>query len=300
MKAREYTGIIPPLLTTYHRNGSVDDDAMRSLINFVLPHVHGFYPVGTYGTGPFMTVEERKHTLEVVLNHVNGRVPVVAHVGAASAHIAIDLARHAKASGAAGVGAISPFYSPGLPENNLYAYFAELIDAVNEEDFPVFVYNNSHYSQNTISPKLLTRLAERGLRGVKDSSFDLVNFYQYVDAVSDYQDFNLVVGTEAFMVAAFDAGAVGMVCGIGNIFPELLRELYDAYIAGKRKEAVELQKRVLRVRKVIKAGPTVPIMHAILEMRGVSAGYSRTPFIPIDGNLRQQVKDNLKDLKLLA
>lgn len=300
MKAREYTGIIPPLLTTYDKSGTVDDAAMRDLVDFVLPHVHGFYPVGTYGTGPFMTVDERKHTLEVVLDHVNGRVPVVAHVGAASAHVAIDLARHAKASGAAGVGAISPFYSPGLPEDYLYAYFAELIDAVNDEDFPVFVYNNSHYSQNTISPKLLTRLGQKGLRGVKDSSFDLVNFYQYVDAVSDYQDFNVIVGTEAFMVAAFDAGAVGMVCGIGNIFPELLRELYDAYAAGKREEAIELQRRVLRVRKVIKAGPTVPIMHAILGMRGVNAGYSRTPFIPIDGDLRKQVKNDLEDMRLLA
>jgi dihydrodipicolinate synthase/N-acetylneuraminate lyase len=209
------------------------------------------------------------------------------------------LAKHAKAAGAAGVGAISPFYSPGLPEENLYAYFAELIEEVNEEDFPVFVYNNSNYSQNTVSPGLLTKLAAKGLRGVKDSSFDLVNFYQYTDAVADYPDFNVVVGTEAFMVGAFDAGAVGMVCGIGNIFPELLRELYDAYMAGDRSSAIELQRRVLRVRKVIKAGPTVPIMHAILEMRGVDAGHSRTPFIPIDANLRAHVEQGLQELGLL-
>lgn len=299
MKANEYVGIIPPLLTTYDRDGNVDEAALRRLVDFVLPHVHGLYPVGTYGTGPFMSLEERKRVLEVILEHVNGRVPVVAHVGAPSSRLTVELAKHARNAGAAGVGAISPFYSPGLPEENLYAFFAELIEAVNEVEFPVFVYNNSNYSQNTISPTLLARLGKLGLRGVKDSSFDLVNFYQYQDAVNEYSDFNVVVGTEAFMIAAFDAGAVGMVCGIGNIFPEVLRQMYDAYITGRRAEAIELQRKTLRIRKVIKAGPTVPIMHAILKMRGVNSGLCRTPLIPIDAATELHVKAELNRLGLL-
>jgi dihydrodipicolinate synthase/N-acetylneuraminate lyase len=299
MKARDYTGIIPPLLTPYTNDGEVDEAALRRLLDFVVPHVHGLYPVGTYGTGPFMTVEERKRVIAVILDHVAGRIPVVAHVGAPSARVVVELAKHAKESGAAGVGAISPFYSPGLPEDNLYAYFAALIDAVNEEEFPVFVYNNAHYSQNTITPTLLGRLAEHGLRGCKDSSFDLVNFYQYVDAVADYRDFNVIVGTEAFVVAAFDAGAIGTVCGIGNIFPELLREIYDTYEAGDREKSIELQRRILRVRKIIKAGPTVPIMHAILRMRGIDAGFSRTPLVPVSTTLEEQVREGLQKIGML-
>jgi len=299
MKARDYTGIIPPLLTPYTNDGEVDEAALRRLLDFVVPHVHGLYPVGTYGTGPFMTVEERKRVIAVILDHVAGRIPVVAHVGAPSARVVVELAKHAKESGAAGVGAISPFYSPGLPDDNLYAYFAALIDAVNEEEFPVFVYNNAHYSQNTITPTLLGRLAEHGLRGCKDSSFDLVNFYQYVDAVADYRDFNVIVGTEAFVVAAFDAGAIGTVCGIGNIFPELLREIYDTYEAGDREKSIELQRRILRVRKIIKAGPTVPIMHAILRMRGIDAGFSRTPLVPVSTTLEEQVREGLQKIGML-
>lgn len=299
MKARDYTGIIPPLLTPYTNDGEVDEAALRRLLDFVVPHVHGLYPVGTYGTGPFMTVEERKRVIAVILDHVAGRIPVVAHVGAPSARVVVELAKHAKESGAAGVGAISPFYSPGLPDDSLYAYFAALIDAVNEEEFPVFVYNNAHYSQNTITPTLLGRLAEHGLRGCKDSSFDLVNFYQYVDAVADYRDFNVIVGTEAFVVAAFDAGAIGTVCGIGNIFPELLREIYDTYEAGDREKSIELQRRILRVRKIIKAGPTVPIMHAILRMRGIDAGFSRTPLVPVSTTLEEQVREGLQKIGML-
>jgi len=153
-----------------------------------------------------MSIEERKQVLTIILDEVNNRVPVVAHVGHAGTQPTIELARHAKEVGAAGVGAISPYYSPNLPEENLYSHFASLIDAVNEDDFPVFVYNNSHYSQNTVTPKLLQRLADHGLRGCKDSSFDIVNFFLYQNAISAYADFNLIIGTEAFFMAAFDSG----------------------------------------------------------------------------------------------
>lgn len=118
----------------------------------------------------------------------------------------------------------------------MFKHFAGLIDAVNEDEFPVFVYLNAHYSQNTITPALLKRLADHGLRGCKDSSFDLVNFFLFQDAVADYPDFNLIVGTEAIFIGAFDAGATGTVCGMANIFPETMAKLYNAYLEDDRKK----------------------------------------------------------------
>jgi dihydrodipicolinate synthase/N-acetylneuraminate lyase len=181
-----------------------------------------------------MSVEERKKVLEIIVDEVAGKVPVVAHVGAAGTRPMIDLANQAKSAGANGVGTISPYYAPHLPEENLFHHFASLIDEVNEEDFPVFVYTNAHYSQNSVTPTLLKRLADHGLRGYKDSSFDLVNFFLFQDAVADYPDFNLIVGTEAIFIGAFDAGATEAICGMGNIFPDILEKLYKAYLAGER------------------------------------------------------------------
>ncbi len=299
MKAKEYVGIIPPLLSSFSKEGEINEKGLRDIIRFVLPHVNGLYPIGTYGCGPLMTDDERKSVLEIILDEVAGRVPVVAHVGAAGTSPMIELAKHAKSAGAAGVGAISPYYAPHLPEENLFYHFASLIDSVNEENFPVFIYNNAHYSQNTITPTLLKRLADHGLRGCKDSSFDLVTFFLFQDAVADYPDFNLIVGTEALFVSAFDAGATGTVCGMGNIFPETMANLYNAYLAGDRAKALEAQRLVLRIRAVTKLGPTVPIMHEILKMRGVEAGYPRSPLIEIDSSLKSRVSEALKALHLL-
>ncbi|NLT45085.1 MAG: dihydrodipicolinate synthase family protein, partial [Thermotogaceae bacterium] len=265
MKALEFTGIIPPVLSSFESDGKIYEKGIREIIKFTLPHVNGYYPIGTYGCGPLMSIEERKKALEIILDEVNGKVPVVAHVGTADTVTTVELAKHAKKAGAQGVGAICPYYSPHLPEDYLFSHFAALIDAVNEEEFPVYVYNNPHLSQNTVTPSLLKRLAEYGLRGLKDSSFDLVNFYFFQEAVKEYSDFNVIIGTEAIFAGAFDAGATGCVCGMANIYPELLAEIYEAHKAGNKEEVQRLQRLILEVRQITKLGPTVPIMHAILR-----------------------------------
>lgn len=299
MKAREFKGVIPPIMSSFRENGEIYEKGVREIIDFTLPYVNGYYPIGTYGCGPLMNVEERKKVLEIILDEVNSKVPVVAHVGAAGTNPTIELAKHAKEAGADGVGAIAPYYSPGLSDDAIFAHFAALIDAVNEKEFPVFLYNNHKYSQNPVSAEVLKRLADYGLRGCKDSSFDIVNFYFYQDAVSDYPDFNVIIGTEAIFIPAFDAGAIGTVCGMGNIYPEIMQKMYQAYIKGNKKEAMEIQRLILKIRKITKSGPTVPIMHEILKMRGVDAGSPRKPYIKIDEKLKREVKDELENLDLM-
>jgi dihydrodipicolinate synthase/N-acetylneuraminate lyase len=299
MKANEFIGIIPPMLSSFTKGGEIYEQGVREIVRFTLPHVHGYYPIGTYGCGPLMSTDERKRVLEIILDEVNGRIPVVPHIGHPGTLPTIDLAQHAKKAGAAGVGAIPPYYAPHLPDENLYYHFASLIDAVNEVEFPVFLYNNANYSQNPVSPRLLTRLARHGLRGCKDSSFDVVNFFAYQDAVAEFPDFNLIVGTEAFFMAAFDAGARGMICGLANIFPEIIAKMYAAYLKGDRNQAMELQKFILRIRNLAKTGPTVPILHKILKLRGVDAGYSRSPLIEVEEAASQKIHIELKALGLL-
>jgi dihydrodipicolinate synthase/N-acetylneuraminate lyase len=299
MKAKEFTGIIPPLLSSFTPTGEIYEQGLREIVRFTLPYVHGYYPVGTYGCGPLMSTEERNRVLDIILEEVNGRIPVVAHVGHPGTHPTISLARHAKIAGADGVGAIAPYYAPHLPEENLFHHFEALVDAINEEEFPVFLYNNSHYSQNPVSPRLLTRLARQGLRGCKDSSFDIVNFFAFQDAVGEFPDFNLIVGTEAFFMAAFDAGAKGMICGLANAFPDLIAKMYTAYLNGDRGQAMDLQRLILKIRGLTKTGPTVPILHAILKLRGIDAGFSRSPLIEIDEKTSQKIQTELKALGLL-
>ncbi len=299
MKAKDFKGVIPPLQTAFTEDGEIYEQGIRNIIRMTLPYTGAYYPVGTYGSGPLMTPDERKKTLEIILDEVNGRTPVIAHVGCADTKTTIDLARHAKKAGAQAVGAISPYYSPHLPDDFLYGYFNDIMQAVSETEFPLFVYNNGHYSQNMISPAVLKRLAKNGLRGCKDSSFDLVNYYYFRDAVAEYEDFNLIIGTEAIFVPAFEAGAQGCVCGMGNIFPEIMDKMLKEFQAGDIQAALKTQDTILKIRLITKQAPTLSILHAILEMRGIDAGWPRKPYLPCSPELKAKIRKQLEDLNVL-
>ena len=295
MKPVDITGIIPPMMTAFTKEGGIYEKGIREIVDFIVPHVQGLYPCGTYGSGPMMSPEERKKVAEIVLHQTKGRVPVIVHVGTADTKTTIELARHAQDRGATAVGAITPYYN-SYNEEEIFTHFQQLIKSVK---LPVFLYDNPKCSGNSISTNLLVRLAREGLAGIKDSTFDIVNHYHARIALKDFPDMNLIIGTEALLVAAFDAGATAAVCGLGNVYPDLLGRMYGHYLNGDRNALIKTQEEVLVVRQVTKYGPTVPTCHAILKMRGVDSGYPRLPFKLVSAEVEERVRDKLKSMGLL-
>jgi len=295
MKARDFRGIIPPMMTAFTKEGEVYEKGTREIVDFIVPHVQGLYPVGSYGSGPMMSIAERKKTAEIVLDQVKGRVPVIVHVGCADTKNTVELTRHAESIGAAAVGAVTPYYND-YDQDCIYIHFKSILDAVS---IPVFLYNNPKLSGNTPSIQTIRKLVDDGIAGIKDSTFDIVNYYHTEMALKDHPDLNLIIGTEAMLVATFDAGAQAAVTGLGNVYPDLMARLYQDYLSGDRRKMMETQELVLRVRQITKFGPTVPTCHAILDLRGVDAGYPRLPYTPLSPDVVQKVKAALQELGLL-
>jgi len=291
---KQIKGIIPPLLTPFTPEGRVYEKGLRELLEFLIPHIDGLFPCGTYGSGPLMSLEQRKKVAEIVVDQVNGRIPVIIHVGAADTRSTIELAKHAENIGADAVGSIPPYYY-SYGQDELFNHYRELLDSV---QIPVYLYNNPKVSGNRISPELLARIAELGLAGVKDSSFDLINFYLYRIAVKR-ANFKFIVGTEAIFLPAAEAGACATISGLANVFPEVMQQLYQAIEQKEIEKAIQLQLRVLEIRKVIKMGPTVPICHSILRIRGVDAGVPKLPFLSISEELEKKVREELSQLGLI-
>ncbi len=295
MKPKDFKGIYPPMMTAFTEDGEIYEKGIRNIVDFIVPHVQGLYPCGTYGSGPMMSPEERKKVAEIVLDQVKGRVPVILHVGTADTKTTIELARHARDIGAAAVGAITPYYN-SHNEDTIFTHFQKLIQSV---DIPVFLYDNPKCSGNHISSNLLVRLAKEGLAGIKDSTFDLVNYYHAKIALEEFPEMNLISGTEALFIAAFDAGATAAVTGLGNVYPDLIGRFYQEYLEGDREKLMETQREVIRVRQITKYGPTIPTCHAILKLRGIDAGFPRLPFTHVSPAVEEKVKESLKEMGLL-
>ncbi len=175
-------------------------------------------------------------------------------------------------------------------------HFKSLLDGV---DIPVFLYNNPKLSGITPHIDTIKRLVNDGLAGIKDSTFDIVNYYHTAMALKQFPELNLIIGTEALLVAAFDAGGQAAVTGLGNVYPELVAQLHKDYQSGDRRKVMKTQETVLRVRQITKFGLTVPTCHAILGLRGVDAGVPRLPYTPVSPETVQRVKAALQELGLL-
>ena len=283
--SKKFTGVIPPVITAFDADGNFDEDAQREIIEFLTPKVQGFYPVGTYGSGPLMTVGERNKVAEVIIDQVAGRVPVIVHVGAINTFQAVELAKHAQDIGADAIGAIPPYYYR-YPKDNLLDYFRALIAAV---DIPVMAYNNPGLSNNPLSPEMVKTLANEGLAGIKDSSFDLITFCKFLEVV-DNPGFIHIVGTEAIAAAAVHSGAQGIISGLANVWPERMAEMWAALESNDGKAAGEAQIRVLKARSILKFAPTLVVCYDVLKMRGINAGYPRRPYTPLDEATKERVR----------
>lgn len=283
-------GIIPPLVTPFDRDGKVLDSALAELVEFVVPKVHGLFICGTYGSGPLMNRAERKHVAEVIVEANRGRVPIIVHVGASEPFEVLELARHAQDCGAAAVAAVPPIYY-NCSDDDVIRFFDALMETV---ELPVYVYNNPKTVGYPLSPRLLATLAERGLAGIKDSSFDLLYFYQTAGAVTQ-PNFNFVIGTEALIIPTLLYGATASVAGLANALPEPVSALYDAVARGDLEAALPLQERVVRLREIQHYAPSIPAIHAMLRMRGIDAGYPRLPFAEVSDEVQARMKSALKE-----
>jgi dihydrodipicolinate synthase/N-acetylneuraminate lyase len=294
---KELKGIIPPLTTPFDKSGEVYETGLRRLVDFQVDKgVHGLFVCGTYGSGPIMSLEQRRQVHEIVVDQAKGRLTVVAHVGTASTAQSVVLAKHAEAVGADYVASISPYYHHH-DERAVVAFFEALVQSVS---IPVYVYNNPKASGVTISPGFLRHLADAGVQGIKDSGFSYIELAHFMLALKDRPDFRFIVGTEALALPAFMLGARGSVAGLANAFPELVVKLWDLFQAGEYEKAVQVQMQVIQARQILHIpSSTNAACYAVLHARGIDVGYPKLPILPVREDKGEAMIAGFKEMGLL-
>jgi len=161
-----FTALITPFC-----DGTVDETAFQSLVDWQIDEgTNGLVPVGTTGESPTLSHDEHKRVVELCIEAVSGRVPVIAGAGSNSTDEAIDFTRHAKSAGASAALVVTPYYNKPTQEG-LYLHFKAVSQAV---DIPIVIYNIPGRSIVDMSVHTMVRLFELpGIVGVKDATADL-------------------------------------------------------------------------------------------------------------------------------
>jgi 4-hydroxy-tetrahydrodipicolinate synthase len=243
---RRFQGIYCPNIVPLDAAGAIDEPEFRRYIDWLIERgVHGLYPNGSTGEFTRFTPEERRRIIEISVDQVAGRIPVLA--GAAEANVRetlIACETYAK-YGATAVAIVSPYYYP-LSSEGVYAYFSEI---GRNTPIDVTLYNIPMFAA-PIELDTAHRLASECQRivAIKDSSGDLDFMKQMMAAIRPNRpDFCFMTGWDACLLPMLQLGCDGGTNASSGVAPELTRQLFDAATSGRIEEAEALQVRVARV-----------------------------------------------------
>jgi 4-hydroxy-tetrahydrodipicolinate synthase len=262
------------MLSPFDRDGALDLDRATELAHrLVAEGSDGLVISGTTGESPTTSDEEKAELVRAVVAAVGDRATVVASVGTYSTAHTIELARQAEAAGAHGLLVVTPYYSRP-PQAGLLAHFTAVADATG---LPMMLYDIPPRSVVPIEVDTLYRLAEHPrILAVKDAKGDLLAGSQVIDGT----DLAYYSGDDALNLPWLSVGAVGFVSVISHVVSGRLRELLDAYEAGRVAEARALHQGVLPVLRAQGRVGGVIFTKAALRLCGLDVGDPRLPLPP--------------------
>ena len=285
-----FTGVLPAIVTPF-KNGGLDEEGLRQLIEFHLENgVHGIVPCGTTGESATLSHDEHERVVEITVEQVNGRVPVVAGTGSNNTAEAVRLTAHAKKAGADGVLMISPYYNKPTQEG-IYQHYKKVAEEV---DIPIIVYNIPGRTASNIEPTTFARLAEmKNIVGVKEASGSMKQITEIIRLCGD--EFTVVSGEDFLTYPLMAVGGKGVICVVANIVPRDMADLCNLLLAGDFDQARGPYYRLLPLchSMFVETNPA-PVKAALAMMGKISSAEVRLPLAPMSeanlGKLRKELE----------
>jgi 4-hydroxy-tetrahydrodipicolinate synthase len=297
-KPEWFKGIFPALVTPFDSADRIDETAYRTLIQHVLPYVHGLVTCGTTGEFSSMSFEEKQRAVSIAVDEAAGRVPVVAGTGCPSTRETIELTRRCKEAGAMATLLVAPYYlKPSF--NEVFDHF-KAVDAVG---LPIILYNipqcaGTHFRWWTAEGMAL---ALDNVIGIKDSSGDMPFLMALFEKLGD--KIGIFCGHDEIAGAAMLAGADGAILASANVIPGIWKEIYEA---AQRSDVDYVRKRHREIQiltRIIVRKGSVQAVKEGLGMMGIDVGNGRHPIMPggaFEREDREDLRTQLEDMGLIS
>lgn len=274
MDRSKLVGIFTALLTPFDGNNKINEEVLRQHVEGCLEGgVEGFYVAGSTGEAFLLSSAERKTLLEMVVDQVAGRAPVIAHIGSIATAEAVELGRHAVAAGAKAVSAIPPFYYKFTAEE-IVDHYSEIAEAV---DLPLIPYNFPSLSGVVLTSEMIDTLRRRAnIIGVKFTSNDLYSLERMKHSAPELIIYN---GLDELFLSGTAAGADGAIGSTYNFMPDKFIQIRAALREGKFTEAQAIQHEANQViEALLQTGKLLSAQKYLLSLAGLDFGGCRKPF----------------------
>lgn len=290
-------GIIPAMVTPIDEKGRINEKALRKLTNHLIDGgSHGLFPVGSQGEFFSLTFEQKKEAVRIVVDETRGRVPVYGGTGAVTTREAIETTKMAQDLGVNAVSVITPYFL--VPsQKELIAHYTAIARAC--PDLPILLYSNPDRTQVPFPVSTLLELAAvDNIIGIKDSSGDMSMTGEYI-RLTRGMNFHVLMGRDTLIYAALCYGAAGSICATANVDPRVPVEIYEAFIAGDHKRALDAQFRLAPLRVAFGLGTFPVVVKEALNMIGIDAGPAIPPIGPMTPENREKLRKVISDMGML-
>ena len=270
-------GSLVAIVTPMHEDGGLDIPTLRTLIDFHIKEgTDGIVVVGTTGESPTVDIEEHCLLIKTAVDHVAGRIPVIAGTGANSTREAIELTRHAKNLGADACLLVAPYYNKPTQEG-LFQHYRAIAEAV---DIPQILYNVPGRTACDISNEVAIRLAAiPNIVGIKDATGSIERGTDLI--LRAPEGFAVYSGDDATGMALMLLGAQGVISVTANVAPRLMHEMYVAATAGNAIQACKINAQLfaLHQKLFVEANP-IPVKWVLNRMGLIGPGL-RLPLVAL-------------------
>lgn len=289
MNTDSIRGIIPPLVTPFREDGTIDEQLHRKEVRYMVESakVHGLAVCGSTGEGHTLTTEETRHIVGVTTEEVGGRIPVIAGIICNSTSAVIERAKAIADLKPAALQVTPVHYVFRPDDDSMVRHFAAIAD---QTGIPVIIYNVVPWSY--LLPPLLVRILRDvdGVIGVKQSASDmkaLADLLLLTEEAGIADRVRILSAVDALLYPSFRLGSHGAVAAILSAVPEWCVELWNAVNAGDESRAVVLHKDLLRMWNAIDA-PNLPAnVRAAMRQQGREGGVPRPP-MPVSSPAQQE------------
>jgi len=285
-----FSGSITALVTPFNQDGSLDEDSFVKHINWQIENgTNGLVPVGTTGESPTLSHDEHKRVVELCVEVVKKRVPVIAGAGSNNTEEAIDFLEHASSVGADAGLIVTPYYNKPTQEG-MYQHFKVLNDVSN---IPLLIYNIPGRCIVDMSIETMTRLSKlKNIVGVKDATADLSRTSLQRHAIG--KDFIQLSGEDMTALALMAHGGHGCISVTSNVAPKLCADFQKACLNKDYDNALELQDKLTPLHKAlfIETSPG-PVKYA-LSLLGFCNDVVRLPLVNISSDTKTSVKEAME------
>lgn len=280
------------LITPFKEDGEIDYENLKKLIDFQIANqTDSIIICGTTGESATLTEEEHLKCIETCVNHVNGRIPVIAGTGSNCTKKAIYLSKEASKIGANGLLCVTPYYNK-TSQDGLRKYYSQISDNV---DIPIIMYNVPSRTGVNIDAQTAIDIANfnYNIVGIKEASGNMSQIAEILASNS----MDVYSGNDDQVVPVLSLGGIGVISVVANIFPKQTHDMVIEFLNGNIEKSKNIQLNMLKLCKALFSDVNpIPVKKAT-RILGISNGILREPLIDLDKSKTRVLEKRINEFQ---